>query len=159
MLARLEKVQVFRINGQLVVALSMDEALNLWRMYCTSPTTEVLQVERVTNLGTADNLAWIMNNIFGDNFSDEYLKSKEKLTAMELQVQEMKAEICGLKDRKDSILKRWEKLQDELKAAKSREDVLDARLSLKTVRVKDLEVQVKWYKAQMAELKRSMKKR
>jgi len=155
MLAQLEKVQVFRINGQLVVALSMDEALNLWRMYCTSPTTEVLQVERVTNLGTADNLAWIMNNIFGDNFSDEYLKSKAKLAAMELQVQEMKAEICGLKHRKDAI----QKLQDELRAAKSREDALDAGLSLKTERVKDLEEQVKWYKAQVAEFKRSMKKR
>ncbi len=155
MLAQLEKVQVFRINGQLVVALSMDEALNLWRMYCTSPTTEVLQVERVTNLGTADNLAWIMNNIFGDNFSDEYLKSKAKLAAMELKVQEMKAEICGLKVRKDAI----QKLQDELRAAKSREDALDAGLSLKTERVKDLEEQVKWYKTQVAEFKRSMKKR
>lgn len=159
MLAQLEKVQVFRINGQLVVALSMDEALNLWHMHCTSPTTEVLQVERVTNLGTADNLAWIMSNIFGDNFTDEYLKSKEKLTAMELQAQEMKAEICGLKDCKDSLLKQWGKFQDELKAAKSRESALDAGLSLKAERVKDLEEQVKWYKAQVAELKRSMKKR
>ena len=113
--------QVYRINGRLVVANSIEGAINTWREWGNRETREIRSIERIANdsyqVPTGDDALVCAEGLCGDitqQFIDDISQLRQENEALKYDLEKSHAFINGLRPADD--VQQWLPTIEQIKS-------------------------------------------